>query len=209
MQCNSLVRADFPKAGDRPKTHPCFSMSLDSVIFLSLGPYTASITTVSQQLVMFIRHKINEQPRLQKNVAKIAFLNSHFGRGTNRMILHTERPKIIRQNPMNMPCWTSTSTYECTLSITTNLSQSTGFRTVKFPDLWNYWWWVWMVQQPFLDFRPMNQVVHTSTKIILHVSNCSNLQTHPKQHPHIGSRTPQALLHIEVEAEVDELSGSL
>lgn len=133
IQCNSHVRAHFAKTGDRQKTHPWFSMSLDSANFLSLGPYTTSITTVSQQLVMFIRHKINEQPRLQKTVAKTAFLNSRFGKGTNTMIFHTRKPKMIRRNPTNMPHRTSTITYERPLSATTNLSQSTGFRTSKNP----------------------------------------------------------------------------
>jgi len=57
-----------------------------------------------------------------------------------------------------------------------------------------------------LQKKPPENIVHTSTKMTLLVSNCTTLHTYPKQHLHIGSRTRQALLHIESAHEVDELS---
>lgn len=52
-------------------------------------------------------------------------------------------------------------------------------------------------KQPLLDFKPTNlwiykNVVHTSTKMTLHISNCGNLQTHPTIPTNMDSRALQA-----------------
>lgn len=130
IQRNSCVRSDFHRAGDRTKTHLWFSKSLDSVIFLSsLGPYTTSINTVSQQLPMF-KCKINEQSRshTQKKVVKFGFLNSH--RQRNRWS-DSPQPKTkndhAKSNEHVMP--NLHSCLQMHLSVTTSLSQSLRLRS--------------------------------------------------------------------------------